>query len=75
MHSTLQTWATEVVPEARATVISLFAAALFSGSGLATMAAAPLAEAGAFDLLIALVAVPLGLFAGLARHGYSGNRQ
>ena len=78
MHSTLQTWATEVVPEARATVISLFAAALFAGSGVATMAAAPLAEAGSFDLLFALaalVAVPLGLFAGLARHRYSGNRR
>ena len=78
MHSTLQTWATEVVPEARATVISLFAAALFAGSGVATMAAAPLAEAGSFDLLFALaalVAVPLGLLAGLARHRYSGNRR
>jgi predicted MFS family arabinose efflux permease len=78
MHSTLQTWATEVVPEARATVISLFAAALFAGSGVATMAAAPLAEAGSFDLLFALaalVAVPLGLVAGLARHRYSGNRR
>ena len=78
MHSTLQTWATEVVPEARATVISLFAAALFAGSGVATMAAAPLAEAGSFDLLFALaalVAVPLGLFAGLARHRYSSNRR
>jgi predicted MFS family arabinose efflux permease len=78
MHSTLQTWATEVVPEARATVISLFAGALFAGSGVATMAAAPLAEAGSFDLLFAiaaLVAVPLGLFGGLARHRYSGNRR
>ena len=78
MHSTLQTWATDVVPEARATVISLFAAALFAGSGVATMAAAPLAEAGSFDLLFALaalVAVPLGLVAGLARQRYSGNRR
>ena len=78
MHSTLQTWATEVVPEARATMISLFAAALFAGSGVATMAAAPLAEAGSFDLLFALgalVAVPLGLFASLARHRYSRNRR
>jgi predicted MFS family arabinose efflux permease len=77
MHSTLQTWATDVVPEARATVISLFAAALFAGSGIAAMAAAPLAEAGAFGLLFALaalVAVPLGLFAGLARRRYSGHR-
>src|SRR5919106_4244611 len=76
MHSTLQTWATEVVPEARATVISLFAAALFAGSGISAMAAAPLAEAGAFGLLFglaALVAVPLGLFAGLARRRYSGH--
>jgi predicted MFS family arabinose efflux permease len=78
MHSTLQTWATEVVPEARATVVSLFAAALFAGSGVATMAAAPLAEAGSFDLLFALgalVAVPLGFFASLARHRYSCNRR
>jgi predicted MFS family arabinose efflux permease len=78
MHSTLQTWATEVVPEARATVISLFAAALFAGSGIAAMAAAPLAEAGSYGLLFALaafVAVPLGLFAGLARHRYSERRQ
>ena len=78
MHSTLQTWATEVVPEARATVISFFAAALFAGSGVAAMAAAPLAEAGSFDLLFALaafVAVPLGLFAGLTRRRYSGYRR
>jgi predicted MFS family arabinose efflux permease len=77
MHSTLQTWATEVVPEARATVISLFAAALFAGSGLSAMAAAPLAEAGSYDLLFALaafVAVPLGLFAALARRRYCEHR-
>ncbi len=77
MHSTLQTWATEVVPEARATAISLFAAALFAGSGIAALAAAPLAEAGSFGLLFglgALVAAPLGLFAGLARRRYSGHR-
>jgi predicted MFS family arabinose efflux permease len=75
MHSTLQTWATDVVPEARATVISLFAAALFAGSGLATAAAAPLADDGHFGLLFAtaaLVAVPLGHFAALARRRYAG---
>src|SRR3712207_4714257 len=78
MHSTLQTWATEVVPEARATVISLFAAALFAGSAVATMAAAPLAEKASFDVLFALgatAAVPLGLLAGLARYRYSRNRR
>ncbi len=78
MHSTLQTWATEVVPEARATVISLFAAALFVGSGVATTVAAPLAEGGRFGLLFAtaaVVAVPLGIFAALARRRYAGYRQ
>lgn len=75
MHSTLQTWATEVVPEARATVISFFAAALFVGSGVATTVAAPLAEGGRFGLLFAtaaVVAVPLGIFAALARYNYAG---
>ena len=73
MHSTLQTWATEVVPEARATVISLFAGALFAGSGVATVAAAPLAEAGSFGPLFAVAAataIPLGLVGGLARLRY-----
>src|SRR5215210_4624175 len=74
MHSTLQTWATEVAPEARATVISFFAAALFVGSGLVANAAAPLAERGAFGLifaLAALVALPLGVVGGLARRRYA----
>ena len=46
MHSTMQAWATEVVPEARAVMVSLFAGALFVGSGVATAALAP--WAGAF---------------------------
>jgi MFS family permease len=73
MHSTLQTWASEVAPEARATVISFFAAALFVGSGLA-MTAAPLAEESAFGTLFALaalVALPLGLLGSLARRRYA----
>jgi len=77
MHPPLLSWATEVVPEARATVVSLSAAALFAGSGVATAAVAPLAEAGSFDLLFALaavVALPLSLFAGLARRRYSKMR-
>ena len=73
MHSTLQTWATEVVPEARSSVISFFAAALFAGSGIATTAVAPLAEADSYGLLFAigaLIAVPLGLLGSLARLHY-----
>lgn len=74
MHPTLQNWATEVLPEARATVISLFAAALFVGSGLATVLAAPLAENGAFTLLFGLAALtglPLGLVGAIARRSYA----
>ena len=41
MHSTMQAWATEVVPQARAVMVSLFAGVLFVGSGLATAALAP----------------------------------
>ena len=43
MHSTMQAWATEVVPQARATLVSLFAASLFVGSGVVTAVLAPLA--------------------------------
>ncbi|MDQ4064104.1 MAG: hypothetical protein M3122_09550 [Actinomycetota bacterium] len=45
-----------------------------SGSGLATTAAPPLAEAGRFPLLFALAAlnaVPLGLLGSLALHRYA----
>ena len=73
MHSTLQTWATEVLPDARATVVSFFAGSVFAGSGVATAAAAPLAEAGSFGLLFALAAlsaIPLGLVGSAARLSY-----
>jgi hypothetical protein len=74
MHPTLQNWATEVTPGARATVISFFAAALFVGSGISTTLAAPLAEAGRFPLIFGLAAataVPLGVAAALARVRYT----
>jgi predicted MFS family arabinose efflux permease len=73
MHSTLQTWATEVLPEARATVDSFFAGSMFAGSGVATAAAAPLAEAGSFGTLFALAAlsaIPLKLVGSAARLSY-----
>ena len=74
MHPTLQNWATEVAPAARATVISFFAAALFVGSGISTVIAAPLAEAGDFALifaLAALTALPLGIAGAIARRSYA----
>ena len=65
MHSTMQAWATEVVPQARATMVSLFAASLFVGSGVATAALAPLAGALRWGPLFA-VGVALSAAYGLA---------
>jgi predicted MFS family arabinose efflux permease len=66
MHSSLQTWATEVLPPARAAVVSLFAGSLFTGSALAAVAVADLADAGQYRtifLLAGLLTVPLGVLA------------
>jgi predicted MFS family arabinose efflux permease len=74
MHSSLQTWATGVVPHARAAVMSLFAAALFIGSAVATAATADLAAAQDYSRvfgLAALVAVPLGVIATVGRARWS----
>ena len=47
MHSSLQTWATSVLPDARAAVVSLFAGSLFAGSAVASaVLAGPAGEAG-----------------------------
>ncbi|CAM4196299.1 MFS transporter [Kibdelosporangium persicum] len=70
MHSSIQTWATEVVPDARATMISLFATALFAGSAVAAAAVAGLAEAGAYGTIFFIagtLTIPLGLFATVGR--------
>lgn len=45
MNSTMQAWATEVVPQARAGMVSMFVAVVLIGSGLGTAALAPLAAA------------------------------
>lgn len=73
MHSTMQTWATEAVPGARAAAVSLFAGALFVGSGAATAALAPLAGDERWRPLFAsgvVLAVVFGLGAVLARAAY-----
>ncbi len=70
MHSSLQTWATEVLPGARAVVVSLFAASLFVGSAVGAIVVADLADAGRFALVYAgyaALAVPLGIGAWAAR--------
>ncbi len=66
MHSSLQTWATEVLPSARAALVSLFAGSLFTGSALAAVAVADLADAGEYRtifVLAGLLALPLGVLA------------
>jgi predicted MFS family arabinose efflux permease len=70
MHSSLQTWATEVLPGSRAVVVSLFAASLFVGSALGAIVVAGLVDAGRFAVIYgayAALSVPLGIGAWAAR--------
>jgi MFS family permease len=70
MHSSFQTWATQVVPAARAAAVSLFAGFLFVGSALGALLTGGLAEAGRYQtvfLLAAVVAVPLGILGTVGR--------
>lgn len=73
MHSSLQTWATEVLPGARATVVSLFAGSLFAGSAAAAIALSGLADAGRYRdvfLIAAATSVPLAAGATWGRAGW-----
>jgi predicted MFS family arabinose efflux permease len=56
LHSTLQLWATQVHPQARAVTVALFASAIFTGGAAASAAAAPLADHGRFSLIFLLSA-------------------
>jgi predicted MFS family arabinose efflux permease len=73
MHSTLQTWATTIAPEARGTGVAMFAAALFVGSAAASALGGPLAQDGRYTLLFgaaALITIPLTVAGALARRRY-----
>ncbi|MBL7261110.1 MFS transporter [Paractinoplanes lichenicola] len=70
MHSSLQTWATQVLPAARATVVSGFAGSLFAGSAVSAALIAGPAEAGHYGVAygcLGLAMIPLGLLATVAR--------
>ena len=74
LHTTLQTWATEMVRGERATAVALFATSLFLGSAIGTAAAAPVAEAGAYGTVFAwaaLGAVPVALTAWWGRRRWA----
>jgi predicted MFS family arabinose efflux permease len=76
MQSTFQTWATDIVPEARATAASLFATAIFVGAALATSGVAGLASAHRFaDLfrIAAIVTLPVLIIGTLGRWRYPGS--
>jgi predicted MFS family arabinose efflux permease len=76
MQSTFQTWATDVVPEARATATSLFATAIFAGAALATSGVAGLAGTHRYSnlfLIAAIVTLPVLVVGSLARWRYPGS--
>lgn len=73
MHSTLQTWATDVAPEARGTAISLFVTSVFAGAAIGTQALSGLAGSGRFSLLFfaaAVFTVPVLAAGALSRRRY-----
>jgi predicted MFS family arabinose efflux permease len=63
LHSTLQMWATQVCPSARAVTVSFFASAIFIGGAIASAAAAPLADHGRFSLIFVLSAAGAAVLA------------
>jgi predicted MFS family arabinose efflux permease len=76
MQSTFQTWATDVVPEARGTATALFATAIFTGAALATSGVAGLASANHYStlfLIAALVTLPVLIVGSVARWRYPGS--
>jgi predicted MFS family arabinose efflux permease len=76
MQSTFQTWATDIVPEARATATSLFATAIFAGAALATSGVAGLAGTHRYSnlfLIAAIVTLPVLVIGSLARWRYPGS--
>jgi len=75
LHSTMQAWATEVAPSARAATISVFATMLFLGSAAGTAAGSALMGAGATAAYFAgsaLVLAVLGVVVVRARRRHLG---
>lgn len=74
MHSTLQTWATDMAPGYRATAVSLFATLLFTGSAIGAALYGPMVDSGHFTAMFAItlaVSVPLVVTATLGRRRYA----
>lgn len=74
MHSTLQTWATDMAPGYRATAVSLFATMLFTGSAIGAAVFGSMVDSGRFTTMFAItlaVSVPLVVTATLGRGRYA----
>lgn len=70
MHSSLQTWATEVLPAERSIAVSFFAGTLFAGSAIAAALGGPLAQRHQFGTLFLRgtgILIILGIFGYLTR--------
>lgn len=77
LHSSLQTWSTSVLPQARGTVVSLFAGCLFGGSALGAAAAGALGAAEQWSLLFgstACVMAALTIVTVFSRRSYEHRR-
>lgn len=77
MHSTMQLWATQVNPGARALTVSLFSGSIFSGAAVASALASPLADDGRFSaifLVAAGSAVALAIGAAALRRRWGQTR-
>jgi predicted MFS family arabinose efflux permease len=78
MHSTLQTWATSVAPQARAQVVPLFSACLFLGGSTGAALGGLLAGNGHYGTLFAVSAalfVPLTVVSAATRRTYLRTRR
>jgi YNFM family putative membrane transporter len=74
MHSSLQTWVTDVVPDARAMAVSLFATLLFTGTSAAAAIGGVLVAGGSDAAMYAValgLSVPLGVVATWGRSRYA----
>jgi MFS family permease len=70
MHSSLQTWATEVTPAERGLTVSFFAGSLFAGSALAAALGGPIADDHDYTTLFtgsAGILVTIGISGYIAR--------
>ena len=73
MHTTMQTWVTDVVPEARAAAVSLFAALLFTGGAAGSAVGVALIHADRTEVLFVVgtcVMAVVGVAATVARRRY-----